>query len=259
MGHNIKILFVEDNLSNRFLLKMTLKHSAYDFQFAENGEEALKKINENDFDIIFLDLHLPDIDGFEVAARIRSFKDPLKRDIPIISMSADEPVLDEIKRNFTRAGITGYIKKPFSEEDIDKKIIDSLSYPKIKNHLGFFSINNNSIPASAGDKSHLVKIAKGDPFLIRNMIDILIRQKEESFIKFEKALLTKDWEVVENTAHSLKSSIVFFGMEVLFDTMAKIEKYAMEKRSFEEIRDLIEMAKSGFNKSVEELNKTYQT
>jgi CheY-like chemotaxis protein len=257
MGRNIQILFVEDDLSNKFLLEMTLKNTSYDFQFAEDGEDALQKIRENNFDIIFLDIQLPDMDGFEVAQKIRAMEDHLKNNIPIISMSANEPYQDEIKLKLNSAGIMGYINKPFTVEEIDEKVLESLSYTKDEKQMNFFSVNNNS--TTEIDKERLMRIAKGDHHLIKNMIDILIKQKEESFHKFDSALVVKDWKAIENTAHSLKSSMVFFGMGFLFDTMDKIERFALEKKRLEEIPGLILMAKSGINKSVEELNKTYAT
>jgi CheY-like chemotaxis protein len=255
MGRNIHILFVEDDSSNKFLLEMTLKNTSYDFQFAEDGREALQKIEENNFDIVFLDIQLPDMNGFEVARKIRSLEDPLKNSIPIISMSANEPYQDEIKLKLKAAGIMGYINKPFNEQEIDEMVLESLSYNANDKQMNFFSLNDTS--TSGIDKERLMRISKGDPNLIKNMITILIRQKEESFTKFDSALVVKDWKAIENTAHSLKSSIVFFGMGFLFDTMDKIERFALEKKRLEEIPGLIRVAKSGIDKSVEELNKTY--
>jgi CheY-like chemotaxis protein len=256
MRRNIHILFVEDDLSNKFLLELTFKNSLYNFQIAVNGRDALKKVVENNFDIVFLDIQLPDMDGFEVAKKIRALEDPFKCNIPIISMSANEPFGDDLKFQLKSAGITGYINKPFTEEEIDGKISESLNYDaQNKNQINFFSINDDL--TTVIDNDRLMKIAKGDPLLIKNMIDILFRQKEDSFIKFESALKKKDWKLVENTAHSLKSSIIFFGMGFLYDTMDKIERYALEGKKLDEIPGLINLVKSGLNKSVEELNKTY--
>jgi HPt (histidine-containing phosphotransfer) domain-containing protein len=108
------------------------------------------------------------------------------------------------------------------------------------------------------DNARLMKISKGDPVLIKNMIDILVKQMEDSFLKFDSALKIGDWKLIENTAHSLKSSIIFFGMEFLFETMDKIEAYALERNKLDEIPGLINLAKFGLNKSIQELNKTYQ-
>jgi CheY-like chemotaxis protein len=250
---NLQILFVEDDLSNKFLLKLIFRNSPYSFQIAENGQEALQMISENNFDIIFLDIHLPDMDGFEVAKKIRALEDPLKCNIPIISMSANEPYQEEILFKLKSSGINGFISKPFTEEEIEEELQINLKYASDKRPKWPQANDRPTI-----DKNKLLKITKGDPQLIKNMIEILVKQKKDSFIKFETGLTSNDWKLIENTAHSLKSSILFFGMDFLFDTVDKIEINALEKKNLDEISALVELVRSGIDKSVEELNKTYR-
>ena len=120
---NINILIVEDNNINRKILKELLKHNGYiNIYEADNGLSALQLSNMN-FDIVFMDLHMPIMDGLQATTIIRE-KD---KNIPIYAITADVSV--EIKKQCKQIGFTDFLTKPF---EIDKilKIIKHISFNK---------------------------------------------------------------------------------------------------------------------------------
>ena len=119
-----KILVVEDNSDNRHILVYRL-HKIGNFEVTEatDGQEALRLIAQNPPDLMFLDLKLPVLDGWETARRIRAMDGPL-RNLPIIALTAQAMGGDEEKA--LAAGCNDYIAKPIVNPDVIKEKIERL-------------------------------------------------------------------------------------------------------------------------------------
>ncbi len=119
-----KILVVEDNEDNRHILVYRLrKIGDFDIIEAANGQEALDLIAQNPPDLMFLDLKLPVLDGWEAARRIRSMPGPI-RNLPIIALTAQAMVGDEEK--VLAAGCDDYIAKPIVNANVVKEKVERL-------------------------------------------------------------------------------------------------------------------------------------
>ncbi|WP_052444208.1 response regulator [Flammeovirga sp. OC4] len=117
-----KILLVEDNEVNQMLVLRLLKKWGYVSDLAENGKIALEKLSETDYDLILMDVHMPEMDGYSATKEIRSSFPAAKRDIPIIAMTASA-----LKGEFERckkAGMNDYISKPFKKDNLLQKVQD---------------------------------------------------------------------------------------------------------------------------------------
>jgi two-component system cell cycle response regulator DivK len=119
-----KILVVEDNEDNRHILVYRLRKLG-DFEILEatHGQEALDIIAVNPPDLMFLDLKLPVLDGWETARRIRAMNEPV-RNLPIIALTAQAMVGDEEKA--LAAGCDDYIAKPIVDSKIVKEKLEKL-------------------------------------------------------------------------------------------------------------------------------------
>ncbi len=128
-----KILLVEDETVVREALRDWLIEDGYDVDVAENGEEALKKIKEEEFGVIVLDLKLPGIDGLQVFEEAKELK-PETRGV-IITAYPSKETLEKAKG----LGLLDYLSKPFKAEDLEKiinKALGELEGEKIgKEHL----------------------------------------------------------------------------------------------------------------------------
>lgn len=113
------ILIVDDNQENIFALKSLLTLHKFGVDSASSGEEALKKIIQNSYSLIILDVQMPDMDGFEVAEAITGYSK--SRDIPIIFLSAINVHKKFITRGYTSGGID-YVTKPFDPDILLLKI-----------------------------------------------------------------------------------------------------------------------------------------
>jgi len=118
-GSGIKVLVAEDNMINQMLVIRILKKQGFETDVAENGAIALDKYKNNRFDVILMDLQMPEIDGYEATRMIREMNAAKKR-IPIIAMSAHT-----IKGEYERCiaiGMNDFISKPFDTNELYEKI-----------------------------------------------------------------------------------------------------------------------------------------
>jgi DNA-binding response OmpR family regulator len=113
---NFKILYTEDDETLAFLTKDNLEQNNYDVTHCPDGSSGFESFKKEDFDICILDIMMPKMDGFELAAEIRK----INTDIPIIFLSAKTLKEDRIKG--LRLGADDYLVKPFSIEELILKI-----------------------------------------------------------------------------------------------------------------------------------------
>lgn len=107
-----KVLYIEDNQSNRLLVLRVLAAEGHTVLEAENGLEGLEVAQRERPDLILVDISMPDLDGYEVAARLRALGEP--GHVPIVALTAN--VLRGDRERSLRAGCDGYIQKPL---DVD--------------------------------------------------------------------------------------------------------------------------------------------
>ena len=118
MNNGKSILYVEDNLENRILILRILNAEGYSVLFAENATQALSAISEQNFDLILMDINLPDIDGYTLTANLR--ENPKTYGVPIIALTAN--VMRGDREKSLEAGCNGYIQKPVDVDALPKQI-----------------------------------------------------------------------------------------------------------------------------------------
>lgn len=111
-----KILYIEDNPDNRTLVKRALEARGYLFLGAVNGQEGLDTVEAQQPDVILLDINLPDIDGYEVARRLRDIKTPYALYVPVIAVTANALKGDAEKA--LAAGCNVYMSKPINIREL---------------------------------------------------------------------------------------------------------------------------------------------
>ncbi len=124
-GH-LSFLIVEDTVFNQRLAVELLKKyfSNVDMELAENGQIALEKIRQNNYDLILMDVKMPVMDGFEATRAIRKMDDLEKRNVPVIAVTAN--AIPEQLEQCQKAGMDDYVTKPINGEDLFSKIIKHL-------------------------------------------------------------------------------------------------------------------------------------
>lgn len=132
MKRKVKVLFVEDNDISRELIRRIFKRiQQIDVDVARDGAEALSLFEASVYDLVFMDIQLPDMNGFEVTRRIREINHRVNRHTPVIAVTAF--VGNEDQQRCQDAGMDDYVPKPLNTQDLLKKIEQYTSWTETFN------------------------------------------------------------------------------------------------------------------------------
>ncbi len=116
----LKILVAEDNAINVFVLAQFLRKWGVEFEVAENGQRAVEKVQEREFDLVLMDLQMPELDGYGATQTLRELPDERFRRLPIIALTASTSLGEDERA--TLIGFTDYLGKPFKPEALFSKL-----------------------------------------------------------------------------------------------------------------------------------------
>ena len=129
-----KILIVDDNLKNISVLGQLLRELNYSSEFALSGKEALNWLSKEKFDLVLLDVVMPDMDGYEVCERIKSLE--ILKHIPIIFITIKNDI-DSTVKGFEK-GAVDYINKPFNSDELSARISTQIELKKSRDQLNHY-------------------------------------------------------------------------------------------------------------------------
>jgi signal transduction histidine kinase/CheY-like chemotaxis protein/HPt (histidine-containing phosphotransfer) domain-containing protein len=214
-----KILLVEDNLQNRTLVQDIISgNTSHKLEFAETGEEAKKMFLENEYDLIFMDIKLPDIDGNEVTKFIRKKEKPGNR-IPIIALSAHAML--EMQDKAFEAGVDEFISKPFIFEQFMQILNHYLTINEETKNLKKIQMKESSFKYI--DLSILAPLYVSKPEKLKFIVEQYAKTITENLLKLKTFIDQKETDKLKVSAHSLKSSFAYLGLNNASEIAKEIE------------------------------------
>lgn len=247
--HGLKILVGEDNETNKKVIKSILEYENHIVTLANDGEEVLNILEENEFDLIILDMQMPVMGGIE-AAKIFRFMYPHKKNIPILMLTAN--ATKEAKDACEEAKLDAYLTKPVEPEKllhvISSLINDKKSSFKDNSTQNVIDINDpHSLPLiDINFLDSLSAISKKETFL-KNMIDEYIDEAKLFISELSLLIEKNDYKKISHITHSLDGSSRSIGAKRLSricsillkfsqsDNLSKLEKQFFElKTTFKE-------------------------
>jgi len=118
------ILIADDNPINLTVLKQVMSKWSVTTVLVDNGALAVEAMEAQHIDLVLMDLHMPEMDGFEASTRIRAMEDVTKRQVPIIAFTGDEQ--HDVQEQMTSVGITDFLSKPYRLPDLEEKVLTYL-------------------------------------------------------------------------------------------------------------------------------------
>lgn len=231
---NIKVLVVEDMPLNQLLMKTVLDDFGFERDIAENGKIAIEKLQTKPYDIILMDLQMPEMNGFEATEYIRN---TLHSKIPIIALTADVTTTDLAKCK--AIGMNDYIAKPVDERLLYSKIIGLVKKPE-SIHLNKVKIDSQIEKLKCTDMSYLLRLTKSNPVLMMEMIVAYLEQTPPLIVSMKESFQNKDWNLLYATVHKIIPSFLIMGMSPNFETMAKqVQDYARTQQLEDGIADFV--------------------
>lgn len=239
--HSRKVLIVEDNLMNQKLAAIILESYGYITTIAEHGVMAIEIMRRERFDIILMDIQMPEIDGYMTTRMLRS---ELGISTPVIAMTAH--ALAGEKDKCLQAGMQDYISKPFDEQTLLLTIQKSLQHFDEEKHR----IESGSLISL----EYLHQQTKGNDRLVKEMITIFIHQNPDDIENLMKAMQQKNYDAIYKIAHNLHNTIGFFGLHsILNEFLLRIEYNALHSTFNEDQMEDVNYVKQICDRAVVQL------
>ncbi len=249
---DIKVLVVEDIALNQLLMKTLLDDFGFELDIASNGKIAIERLQLKTYDIILMDLQMPEMNGFEATAYIRNV---MKSNIPIVALTADVTTVDVEKCK--AVGMNDYLAKPIDERVLFTKIIGLVnkSIPKTGPEL---NKNEKNLKLRCIDLDYLLQRTKSDPHLMMEMISLYLEQTPLLIRSMKQSFQDKDWNALYLAAHKMIPSFSIMGINSDYENIAKkVQEFANTQSQTDSISDYILQLEKVCSQACVELEKEY--
>ncbi len=239
--NNVNVLIVEDNQFNYELLNNILNLYKIQSDIAINGFEALEKLNEKDYSLVFMDWHMPDMDGVETIHIIRSFErgsSMLRNDIPdlsgklkgkhlyVICLTA-AAMTNEVEY-LKEQGFDDYLSKPFKIKELELILQKYLSHDEcVDTMIDISESSDNS--GKILDYSYLESLFDGDKNVVENVVSSFKETCEKSLLSLKESIKSNDLDEIKIIAHTLKGAAGNIGATKIMEISKRIENKAKEE------------------------------
>ena len=248
----LNILLVEDHKLNQKLASTYLINFGLHVDLAENGLEAIDKLNIKQYDLILMDIQMPLLDGYNTSKKIR---EELKNFVPIIAMTAN--IMPHEKEKCLSYGMNDYLSKPFKEVDLYNILIANLRNKVESNTVKATANIGSSTPSITQYKiintGHLNALSRGNVSFIKEIVAIFLEQNPIEIKELEQAIKLKDYDTIRSIVHKMKTSVGFIGLEQLLEPLNQIETLAIENGNITTIQLLFNHIKTTCEEAVYEL------
>ncbi|VXB12467.1 Histidine kinase [Flavobacterium sp. 9R] len=240
----LSILLVEDNKMNRMVLQNSMQYFNCKVTEAENGIEALELLKKNTYDIILMDIQMPEMDGIEATKIIRN---EFKLNTPIIALTANafKTEIDNCKK----AGMDDYVTKPF-DEFLLIETIAKLTVNPTKNNLNYSTETTEEIIYNL---SILRNLSRGNIDFVQKMIRIFIEQTSKILEDIEVAIDEENYNEVSRLIHKIKPSVESLGISRILPEMINFESTVKIETNKEKIKASFYTIKSTLTLAIAQL------
>ena len=221
----LRILIAEDNPVNQTIAVRALEKQGHLPTLACNGREALAALERETFDLVFMDVQMPEMDGLAAARAIRERERGTSRHLPIVAMTAHAMKGDR-ERCF-QAGMDGYVSKPVSGTEIQTAIGRALHWPVVSTGA---TVPADPLSTSAWNRSEALEKLSGDEQLLEEVIQIFLNETPKLVASLQQGLRDGNPEVVERAAHSLKGQLGYLGLAATAKTARELEEAGRNKK-----------------------------
>lgn len=197
------ILLVEDNAINVRVAGRLLKKMGHSVRESSNGVKAIETLSQEHFDLVLMDIEMPEMDGFDAARNIRKGgAGTASSEIPIIAMSAH--AMSDTRDKSIMAGMNGYITKPVQYADLEKKIMKVME--------GRIDAGEDAEPQETVqsepvlDREKALEMYHGDMDLFAELCSMFIEETPDDLAQLTEAVSDNDLHTAERIAHTLKST-----------------------------------------------------
>jgi PAS domain S-box-containing protein len=230
-GRKLQILLAEDNLINQLVATNVLKKQGHAITVANNGKQAFEMFVEGNFDIVLMDVQMPEMNGFDATGLIRDYEQSTQRRTPIIAMTAYAMTGD--RERCLEAGMDGYISKPLQTEELLRKVAELTSLPT--------TLTNGNNQDNDEIVSALVARVDGDVEVARYLAVLFVEDCPKLLGQIREALEQHDHEKLKRAAHTMKGSVCYFASDRATEAAQRLETQGSNNdlaNAMESLKDL---------------------
>ncbi len=219
----LRILLAEDSLVNQKLAVALLEEEGHVVAVASNGREACAQAACGDFDLILMDVQMPEMDGLEATAKIRAGEKQSKTHIPIVAMTAH--ALKGDRERCLEAGMDAYVAKPIRADEVLETIGALIAA------TGESAAPAVSAPPEQGlvDWTEALRAVRGDHRLLRVIVEAAAKEIPSQVTAIREAIAGGNATAVQLAAHTLKGAIRYFASGAGFEQVRRLEKMGQNK------------------------------
>ncbi len=213
--HPLRILLVEDNPINQRVANGILSEMwGHEVETASHGQEALDLLENNSFDVIFMDIQMPVMDGFTATKKIREIEQETGIHLPIIAMTANAMKGDE--ERCLEAGMDGYISKPIKSEKLKEAILSVLDSSDENEPATEIPIDRNETAEESEsdveqfDKQAFLESYGENQAIIHELIEMYNNDVPAMLENVKQAIDQRDSKMLDEQAHALKGAVGVF-------------------------------------------------
>ena len=200
----LRVLIAEDHVINQGLMMRLMEERGIAGRVAANGSEAIEMLRSEPFDLVFMDIQMPGMDGY---AATRAIREELKLTIPVIAMTAH--AMEGEKEKCIRLGMDDHIAKPVRESELDRVLVANTQ-----------PLSGKGIPANAFkviDLDYMREISNGDAIYEKLVTEQFLHLMPRELEALSAAVAKRDRGEIRRIAHGIKTTISIMGLNALLD------------------------------------------
>lgn len=220
----LKILLVEDDIFNIKLVEHLFSEYGMKADVALNGKLAVEKIANNKYDLVLMDMEMPEMDGYEATIYTRK---QLNNNVPIIALTAHAMAGEREK--CLQMGMNEYITKPINANHLFEII-----YRTVK----LTAPEQKAVPEAVTDLNYLKETLNGKKEAIKEMLTYLLKQLPEYLSALSEAIEQKEYPAIAKLSHKIKSSVAIMGVKRLQPILVEMEALGKSNSNMDKLQSL---------------------
>ena len=213
----MRILVAEDNVVNQRVSARILEKRGHMVMLTRTGRECLEALERESFDLILMDVQMPEMDGLEATAVIREMEKRTGAHIPIVAMTAHAMKGDE--QRFLNAGMDAYVPKPVQPQ----RLFDVIANLAYSNHEAAKEMKDGPPPKPGIDLELALAQVDGDPELLQEVAELFCEDAPSLPEQIKISIASADASSLEQSAHALKGAVGNFGANRAWECAKDLE------------------------------------
>jgi two-component system, sensor histidine kinase and response regulator len=222
-NRKLQVLLAEDNRVNQTVATRMLEKMGHTVVVADNGQMVLTILPTQPFDVVLMDIQMPELDGFAVTRRIRENEQLTQQHLPIIAMTAHAMKGD--RERCLEGGMDGYVSKPINYDLLATAIAAAVSeHVSSRPVVATQKTSGTAVPSVAWSRANTLERLGGDEKLVQEVIAIFLRDAPRHMTALGEAVRQGNAKEIEAIAHKLRGELGYLGIAEISREATEMEK-----------------------------------